>query len=176
MLLLKSSRISTFITACIILGPSILINAAGTLINFCDTLPDSPLYSTAIETQLRDKLDKFEDRNNYVFYEMNQKAYLGFCKVFLKEPQRPRQILTAFWLKFNGYKAKIKQIHDECVEDNKKSLASTRELCKLAVNKMKATSKQHTRDIRYLMDNVRQLSIFYRSKSPLFYFIADGRQ
>lgn len=99
-------------------------------------------------------MSRFGKKNNDDFYATNNEAYEEFCAVFLREPQRPKQILMAFWFKYDGYLARIKRIRNEYKEANRNSLASARELCKTAVGKMEAANKQHTRDIRYLMDNV----------------------
>lgn len=153
-----SNWVSLLIVLYLPLLPWTLVNAAEKNIDFCETLPDDPFYSPAIQTQLDYQLGEFKKEMYADFYAVNNYVYQGFCNIFLGVPERPRQILTAFWLKFTGYVEKIKRIHSKCVEDNKKSLKSVRELCKLAITQMQATSKQHTRDIQYLMDNVRHFT------------------
>lgn len=147
--------VASFIALCLSLAPWTLVSSAVKSADFCESLPDEPSHSGEIKVQLQHQLEQFELKNYDDFAEINGDGYRGYCKRLLKDPPRPRQILAAYWLKFNGHWDKIKRFHDECLEDNRKLLISPRELCQLATRKMKAASKQHSRDIQYLLDNVR---------------------
>lgn len=155
-----SNWVSSLIVLCLSVASWALVNAAIETTQFCETLPVNAFHSQAIETQLDYQLSQFKKEMYANFYTINNYAYQGYCNLLLSEPPRPTQILAAFWLKFTGYVGKIKRIHSDCMEDYRKSLKSSRELCNMAITQMEATSKQHTRDIRYLMDNVRHLLSF----------------
>lgn len=133
--------------------PWALVNVTGDATNYCESLPDAPANMATIERKLQRQLKDFEKKNTEDFRTVNYRSYYDFCDIFLTEPPRPTQILAAFWLKFDGHDHKIKRIHDECMNDSKR--LSARDTCKAAVKKMEAISKQRSRDIRYLMDNVR---------------------
>lgn len=151
----NTNWLTSLIALCSSLAPWTLVNSAGETTDFCKPLPDEPSHSDAIETQLNHQLDQFEWKNYDDFSSVNGNGYYRNCEKLMKDPPLPREILAAYWLKFDGHWAKIKRIHAECLEDNRKLLTSTRELCKLAIRKMKTASKQQTRDLQYLIDKVR---------------------
>lgn len=170
------ARNSNWLSSKIALGLSLLswtlIDAAEIITNFCQSLPDTPSDLAAIETQFKHELDQIEKEISEDFYAYYGKSYRDYCAIFLREPTRPRQILPAYWLNYDGFREKINRIRVDCVK--KISRAPVRQLCELAAREMEATSIQHLRNIQHLIDNVSLASGFqiinHKNRlNPFFY-------
>lgn len=159
-----ASCLLSLLALCISPVPGTSANgAAGKNADFCETFTDAVSKLLPIEVELKKKVDQFAKKNRDDFDAKIGYNYFGFCTIFLGEPKRPRHISTALWLQYDGYSARDIRTVSGCMAGYDSSRASARQLCKSAVREMEVTSKQHARDIRYLIDNVR-LSTHQRSQ------------
>lgn len=173
----NSNWLPSLIVLCWSFLPWALVNVSGEINKYCESLPDEPANMVTSERRLKRQLEEFEKENYSDFHRATWYEYDDFCDIFMTEPPRPKQILAAYWLKFDGYDHKIKQIHDTTMNDSKHLSASSRESCKLAIKKMEAIRIQRARDIHYLVDNVSYSFRFQNINHKLsFYFIADSGQ